>query len=228
MKFFSGLTPENIALLSVIITLLLYVLGKRSELKLKKHELRKDEYIQFINMLKDIYLNQDFKLSGENKEKFFDLGAALFVYGSKKMYKKYCFFRNFQTSIISITKYYDSNLSLFLVADMLNQIRKEISFNTFELNLKYDAIAFYTNDIINNPVSKIKWYKDKYKVRMIKIELFFLDIYKLVPLNFIYYKLIKPIISILIVIVRIFILLPLGQLLLKMGFKLKNGKLTRK
>ena len=37
-----NLSSEQIALISVIVTLLIYILGKHNELKFKKHELKKD------------------------------------------------------------------------------------------------------------------------------------------------------------------------------------------
>ena len=103
---FGKLTSEQIALISVLVTILLYILGKYNELKFKKHELKKEKYMKFIDLLKETYLKGgDIFADKEYKEKFFDFGSTIFIYGSKKMYKKYCFFREF-TNFIS--NYFES------------------------------------------------------------------------------------------------------------------------
>lgn len=84
---FGKLTSEQIALISVLVTILLYILGKYNELKFKKHELKKEKYMKFIDLLKETYLKGgDIFADKEYKEKFFDFGSTIFIYGSKKMY----------------------------------------------------------------------------------------------------------------------------------------------
>lgn len=46
---FGKLSSEQIALISVLVTILLYILGKYNELKFKKHELKKEKYMKFID-----------------------------------------------------------------------------------------------------------------------------------------------------------------------------------
>lgn len=53
--------------------------------------------------------------------------------------------------MIKNCKYYSSDLSLYLVADMLNQVRRKIGMYSFELPLKFNSISFYTNNIYFNP-----------------------------------------------------------------------------
>ena len=52
------LTSEHVALISVMVTILLFIFGRFNELKFKKHELKKEKYFQFIDMLKEIYLKE--------------------------------------------------------------------------------------------------------------------------------------------------------------------------
>ena len=53
-KLVTNLTGEQIALISIFISLVIYLLGKRSELNLKKHDLKKEEYKKLIEFLEDI------------------------------------------------------------------------------------------------------------------------------------------------------------------------------
>ena len=45
------LTGEQIALLSVAVSFVLYLLSKRSEIKLKKYEAKKEEYSKFLKWI---------------------------------------------------------------------------------------------------------------------------------------------------------------------------------
>ena len=56
INIFKGLTSEQIALISIFVTVLIYLLGKYNELKFKKHELKKEKYMEFINLLKETYI----------------------------------------------------------------------------------------------------------------------------------------------------------------------------
>lgn len=218
------LTSEQIALISVLVTILLYILGKYNELKFKKHELKKEKYMKFIDLLKETYLNGgDIFENKEYKEKFFDFGSTIFIYGSKKMYKKYCFFREFSCDFIKKCKYYNSDIILYLIADMLNQIRKEIGMYTLELSLNFKSISFFTNDIYFNPYINLKWWNSKIRTILIKFELF---LYKIENLT-----LIKIIIGILLlpfkmvkVIFKCLFMIPLGRLLIKLGLDKKLNK----
>ncbi len=220
-NIFSGLTSEQIALISILVTILIYLLGKYNELKFKKHELKKEKYMEFINLLKETYLKGgDFLLNEEMKAKFFEFGSTIFIYGSKKMYKKYCFFREFSTDIIKKCKYYDKDISLYLVADMLNQIRKEIGLYTFELPLNFKAISFFTNGIYFNPKANSKWWKSRINVFLIKFELFLYKILEMVIIRIFIYILIVPF-KIINLVFRYFFMIPLGKILIKLGIDKK-------
>ena len=52
-----SLETDQIAIISLVVTLLLFVLGKRSENKIKIYETRKEEYQKLINFFIDIFVN---------------------------------------------------------------------------------------------------------------------------------------------------------------------------
>lgn len=94
IQIISNLSSEQITLISVIVTILLYLLGKHNELKFKKHELKKEKYLEFIYMLKEIYLNGgNIELNDEWKEKFFEFGSTVFMV-LKKCIKNIAFLEN--------------------------------------------------------------------------------------------------------------------------------------
>lgn len=225
MEVFGNLTSEQIALISVLVTVFLYILGKYNELKFKKHELKKEKYMKFIDLLKETYLKGgDIFADEEYKEKFFDFGSTIFIYGSKKMYKKYCFFREFSSDFIKKCKYYNSDVILYLVADMLNQIRKEIGMYTFELPLNFKSISFFTNDIYFNPDINLKWWNSKIRTILIKFELFLYKIERLVLIKILLSILLLPL-KILVVIFKCLFMIPLGGLLIKFGIDKKIKKM---
>lgn len=219
-----GLKSEQIALISVIVTIIIYLLGKHNELKFKKHELKKDKYMQFVDLLKDTYLKGgDITVDEEYKEKFFDFGSTLFIYGSKKIYKKYCFFREFSSEFIQKRKYYDKSIVLYLIADLLNQIRKEIGMYNFELPLNFKSISFFTNDIYFNPRIGIKWWNSKIKVFLIKFEIFMFKLEELVFLRILFDILTIPF-KMLLLIFKYLVVIPFGRLLIKLGLDKKLNK----
>lgn len=218
-----NLTSEHIALISVFVTISLYLLGKSDELKFKKHELKKEKYMQFISLLKETYLKGgDINLNEEWKSKFFEFGSTIFIYGSKKMYRKYCFFREVNSDFIKKSKYYDSEITLYLIADMLNQIRREIGMYDFEFPLNFKSISFFTNDIYFNPKINLKWWNNKIRVFLIKFELFLYKIVELVPLKIIFIIIILPF-QLIAVTYKCLFLIPLGKLLIKLGLHKKEN-----
>ena len=220
VNFIKNLSTEQITLISIFVTFIIYVLGKQNELKLKKHELRKENYIKFIKTLETFTskfktYGKEMKVTPKVAEEWFDMGASLLLYGSKKLYKKYIFFRNFQSPLIEKCKYYEENLTLYLINDMLNQIRKEVGLNIFEGNSGYDSIAFFVNDMSNNPIAKQKCMKDRFRIFMIKFELFIIDRIKFTFIKKIYYSIIAPIIGILKVLFKYLVMLPIGKIIIK-------------
>ena len=64
------------------------------------------KYKKVQNLIQKLKDNNVYDKDNDFKEKFFEFGATLFIYGSKKIYKKYCFFREIGNDLVKKTKYY--------------------------------------------------------------------------------------------------------------------------
>ena len=201
-----------------------YLLGKRNELKLKKHELRKDQYLKLIKTFENVFsgaLQKDrkgnFVLNEKMKKEWFDMGSSLFIYGSRKVYKLYVFYRSYESNpLLKNSKYKNDEMSLFMMAKIFNQMRKEIGLNSFEGTFKFDSLAFFVNDISYNPLSKIKYYKSRYYYYMMKTELFLIDRIKFVYLKKMFYTIISPIFSVIGLFFKYFLMIPLGRIIMRL------------
>ena len=140
------------------------------------------------------------------------------------MYKKYCFFREFSSNFIKKCKYYNSDVVLYLIADMLNQIRKEIGMYTLELPLNFKSISFFTNDIYFNPNINLKWWSSKIRVILIKFELFLYKIEELILIKILVNILLLPF-EMLAVLFKCLFMIPLGRFLIKLGIDKKIKKM---
>lgn len=216
------LTTEQIALFSIFVSILIFSMGKRYELRFKKHELKKDQYAKFIKILEEVFmgmklddvdkLDESFE---EMKKDFFDMGSSLLLYGSKKLYKQYVFYREFaDNSIAKLSKHYNQGLVLYIISDMLKTIRKEVGLNYLNSISDVEILAFFVNDIASNPNSKIDSFRARYQLRMIKLEMFILERLNFVYLKNLYYLIIAPVLGILGLIRKYLILVPLGKLVL--------------
>ena len=83
----SGLiTADNVALLSVIITVLIFVISRRAEIRYKKHDDKKVQYLKLIDLMQQTLSNPkkdkkgELVLSDETRRLFFDTGASLLLY----------------------------------------------------------------------------------------------------------------------------------------------------
>jgi len=109
------------------------------------------------------------------------MGSSLLLYGSKKLYKQYVFYRGFGTNpIVNSSKHYNQDLILYILANMLKTIRKEVGLNDFNNISDVEALAFFVNDADNNPNIKIKFYKARYQFQMVRLEIFLIDVIKFV------------------------------------------------
>ena len=85
------ITADNIALLSVIITILIFIISRHIEIRYKRHDDKKIQYLKLIDLmqksLSDYKKNRKGEpvLTDEMKKHFFDTGASLLLYGSKKI-----------------------------------------------------------------------------------------------------------------------------------------------
>ncbi len=192
--FILGIKADQIALVSVVVTLILFVAGQRSETKFKKHEVRRQEYKKFIEFLEESLSGKLNVNDPENKSKFFDMGVSLFLYGSKRVYKKYLFFREYATNpIVQKSKHNNGKVIMYVVADILSTIRHEVGLTSISELEPNEVMSFFVNDIGTNPLSRIDAYKARYSIFMIKCEVFFFNRYKLVTTQKVFYRWIKPI-----------------------------------
>lgn len=94
------ITADNIALLSVIITILIFIISRHIEIRYKRHDDKKIQYLKLIDLmqksLSDYKKNRKGEpvLTDEMKKHFFDTGASLLLYGSKKYIGNICYFEN--------------------------------------------------------------------------------------------------------------------------------------
>lgn len=153
------ITEDNIALLSVIITILIYFFTRNAEIKYKKHEDKKTQYAKVIKLLEKTYSlpknkSGQITLDKESRELFFDTGSSLLLYGSKKMYRLYLLFREFSTNpLIKFCKYYEENLIIYIIAEILVTMRKEVGLSWFNSIANNESLGFFINDL-SNPIAR--------------------------------------------------------------------------
>ncbi|MBR5302788.1 MAG: hypothetical protein IKU38_08140 [Clostridia bacterium] len=210
----STLTADQITLISVLVTLLLFVFGKLSETKYKQLDARRNEYRKFILLLRDTFtknLNPD---EMKSKIDFFETGSSLLIYGSKKVYKKYILFREFTSNpLIQKSKYNIDGLLVYVIGDILKSIRHEVGLTSIGDLTTNEALSFIVNNFAMNPLQKIKTYKAKYCIFMIRVELFMYDRINFVYVKKGYYYLIKPVIGMVWLTLRFLVLYPIIKLL---------------
>ena len=216
----ANLKAEYVALFSVLVTIIIYILNNRSELKFKKYESRRHEYAKLISLLSIAFTNpkklepdKNGNINKEVQENLFEVGSSLMLYASKKLYKEYIFFRDFSTGDhIKLSKYYDPEIITYIVANIMRQIRKEVGLSTFNQISATESLGFFINNFATNPIQKNKAHLMNYKIRMIKLELFFMNRYHGVFINWCFYNLIKPIGGIIRCIITYLIIIPLIHL----------------
>ncbi len=226
-RFFSVLksliTADNIALLSVILTALIFVFSRRAEIKHKQRDDKKIQYIKLIALLQEMQkgLKTDKKgnviIDDETKKLFFDTGASLLMYGSKKVYRLYLLFREFSTNpLIKQCKYYDEKVVIFIISEIFVSMRKEVGLSNFNNIANNEALAFFINDISSNPSAKTNAIDAKFKIKMIKFELAVIDRTQFIWLKKFFFKFIKPVLSGIFVIFKHLIFMPFGKLITKL------------
>ncbi|MBQ7328373.1 MAG: hypothetical protein IJX01_00500 [Oscillospiraceae bacterium] len=221
-NLFLGLSTDQITLISVAVTLIIFMAGQRSETRFKKHEGRRAEYKKFIELLQKS-LSGGIKPDEKGKQVFFDTGVSLLLYGSKHVYKKYIFFREYSINpIVQKSKYNNPKVLLYIVADILKAIRHEVGLTSLSDLESNEALSFFVNDLGSNPISRIESYKSRYNIFMIKSEIFFYNRYKLLTTKKLYYHIIKPILGVVGLALR-YLLISIGKLL----FRVKGASLQQ-
>lgn len=206
-------------------TLVIFVAGQRSETKFKRLEVRRTEYKKFIAMLRETYSGK-LQLDEKTKKAFFDVGVSLLLYGSKRVYKKYIFFREYSMNpIIQKSKYNNDKVLLYVVADILKSIRYEVGLTSLSDLESNEVLSFFVNDLGTNPLSRIDSYKAQYSIFMIKCEIFFFNRIKWITTKKLYFRFVKPIFGVLGMLLK-YLLFPLG-FLVSLIEKVKKGLTTQ-
>ena len=225
----SLITADNIALLSVILTALIFIFSRRAEIKNKQREEKKIQYIKLIALLQEIQkgLPTDKKgnviIDDKTQKLFFDTGASILMYGSRKVYRLYLLSREFSTNpLIKQCKYYDETIVIYIISEIFASMRKEVGLSNFNDITNNEALAFFINDISSNPIAKVNFIEAKYKIKMIKFELAIIERTQLVWLKNLYFKFIKPIFSGISILFKYFFVIPLGKIMMKLFPKFVN------
>lgn len=95
-------------------------------------------------------------------------------------------------------------------------MRKEVGLSRFNNIDDNEALAFFINDISNNPIAKEKASVARFKLKMIRFELFMIDRTQFIFLKSVYRKLIKPVFSGVSIIFKHIVIVPLGRLIIKL------------
>lgn len=222
-KISGFITADNIALLSVIITVLIFVASRHEEIKYKKHDDKKVQYLKLINLMEETFMGtkKDKKgeliLSDKLKKQFFDTGSSLLLYGSKKIYRQYLLFREFTNNpLIKQCKYYKDNIIIYIMSEILVTMRKEVGLSYFNSIGNNEALAFFVNDISSNPIAKENALDAKFRIKMIKFELAMIDRTKFIFIKTFYISCIKPIFSGILIIFKYILVIPFGCILMKL------------
>ena len=224
------ITADNIALLSVVITVIIFVISRQAELRYKKHDDKKVQYFKLIQLLEKIFNSSKQNKKGnimteDFKSQFFDTGASLLLYGSKRIYKQYLLFREITTNpLIKQCKYYNEKITMYIMSEILVTMRKEVGLNYINNISDNEALGFFINDLTCNPIAKENAMDCKFRIKMIKLELFMIDRSRFIWSKqlFVFFKQIFAGISILF---KYIVLIPLGKLIIKLFPKVAK-KLT--
>ncbi len=149
-KFIFSLKTEQLTLISLLITLIIFILGKRTENKLKIYETRKEEYKKLINFFQVIFAenskNKNMIINDVVlKKQFYDIGVSLAVFGSKRLYNTYCFYRALTVDEkIRELKWYSQDMIIYSFAEMYKIMRVEIGLNKDFIPIAVpEMLAFY-------------------------------------------------------------------------------------
>ncbi len=187
---------DNAALLSVAVTLLLFFLSKKKENNLKIYETKKSEYMKLIGLFEKIFgsvkTKKDIEKSMSQKE-FYDVGSSLAIFGSRKLYKTYCLYRELSINEHwQSIKYYDKDMLIFLWGEMYQIMRKEIGLNTITQHVDVPNIMFFILNDITKPEYRKKYYQFKYRKLVFKILIFTAKIDANLPFVWLWNCIIKP------------------------------------
>ena len=221
-KIGNYITSDNIAFLSVIITVLTFAITRHAEIRYKKHDDKKVQYLKLIDLMQKTLSNPpkdengELVVSDETRKLFFDTGASLLLYGSKKIYRRYLLFREFTTNpLIKQCQYYKNSIIMFIMADILRTMRKEVGLSYFNSIGSNEALAFFVNDISSNPIAKENAMDAMFRIKMVRFELGMIDRSRFIFVKKVYMAFIRPIFAGALIIWKYVLVIPLGRLIIK-------------
>ena len=221
-KIGNYITSDNIAFLSVIITVLTFAITRHAEIRYKKHDDKKVQYLKLIDFMQKTLSNPpkdengELVVSDETRKLFFDTGASLLLYGSKKIYRRYLLFREFTTNpLIKKCQYYKNSIIMFIMADILRTMRKEVGLSYFNSIGSNEALAFFVNDISSNPIAKENAMDAMFRIKMVRFELGMIDRSRFIFVKKVYMAFIRPIFAGALIIWKYVVVIPLGRLIIK-------------
>jgi|LSQX01.3.fsa_nt_gb hypothetical protein len=171
-----------------------------SENRIKIYETRKEEYKKLINFFQEIFSkplnNKDTsKITQDEKFKkaFLDMGASIAIFGSKKLYKTYCFYRWLALDeIIQKSRWYSQGMIIYSLGEMYQIMRKEIGLNHNLIPVGVpDMLAFYINDF-TKPEFKKKFYRYHFNKFALQSAIIWGNIEEYIPLVWLQNYIIKP------------------------------------
>ena len=228
------ITADNVALLSVIVTVLIFVASRFAEIKYKKYDDKKIQYLKLIKLMENTFIktkekkNKEIILTQEMKKSFFDTGSSLLLYGSKKIYRQYLLFREFTSNpLIKKCKYYKEDILIYIMAEILATMRKEVGLSHFNSIENNEVLAFFVNDISSNPFAKEKALDAKFRIKMIRFELNVIDRTKFIFIKTIFIRFVKPIFAAIFIIFKHFLIVPIRLVILKLFPSDKKGFLEK-
>ncbi len=187
---------ENAALLSVAVTLLLFFLSKKKENDLKTYETKKTEYAKLISLFEKIFSGVQTKkdiVNSMSQKEFYNVGSSLAIFGSRKLYKTYCLYRELSINTHwQSLKYYDENMLIFLWGEMYQIMRKEIGLNRGMQYVDVPNIMFFILNDITKPEYRKKYYEFRYKKMVYRTLIFMSKIDENLPIVWIWNCIIKP------------------------------------
>lgn len=193
------LNTDQIAIISLIATLVLFIAGKFSENRLKKFEIRKQEYQKLIDFFQEMFSHPYIKDAPkivedeELKKKFIAMGASAAIFGSKKLYSTYVFYRMLALDEhVQNSKWYSKDMMVYALGEMYKTMRKEIGLNRdiipFDVS---DMLSFYITDFTKAEFKK-NFYRYHFNKYAIKSAIFWGKIEDFIPLVWLQNYIIKP------------------------------------
>ena len=105
---------------------------------------------------------------------------------------------------------------MFIMADILMTMRKEVGLSYFNSIKNNEALAFFINDISSNPTAKENAMDAKFRIKMIKFELAMIDRTHFIFIKHVYTSLFRPVFAGALIVFKHVLVIPFGRLIIKL------------